>query len=104
MMRWINDWLATGAYDELEPGDALVVDVRHHVDKAGNPHKALRRSIERALAGHQAGKKIIVACDFGISRSNAIAAGILSRAECCSFDQALALVVAATKETRSSWR
>lgn len=100
MIRWIRDWLGTAAYNDLDRGDSLVVDVRHHVDKAGNPEHALRRSIETGLAGRREGKRIIVACDFGISRSNAIAAGILSRAEGYSFDQALSEVVEATGETQ----
>ena len=89
MICWINDWLGTGAYNDLNDGDPLIVDVRHHVDKAGNTSEALRWSIDAALAGHRQGKKVVVACDFGISRSNAIAAGILSRAEGRSFDEAL---------------
>lgn len=41
---------------------------------------------------------MVVACDFGISRSNAIAAGILSLVENKSYDRAVQEVVDATAE------
>jgi len=100
MIRWVRDWLGTASYNDLNRGDWLIVDVRHHVDKAGNPSGALRQSIDTALAGHREGQRIVVACDFGISRSNAIAAGVLSRVEGCSFDDALSQVIVATGETQ----
>jgi nucleoside-diphosphate-sugar epimerase len=100
VIRWIRDWLGTAAHDEITPGDWVVVDVRHHVDKAGNRPEALRESIEAALAQRHDGRKIVLACDFGISRSNAIAAGVLSLAEGLGFDDALAEVIAKTGEAQ----
>jgi nucleoside-diphosphate-sugar epimerase len=99
VIRWIRERLGTAPYSKLPDGPWTVIDVRHLVDKAGNapePIAALVRSGAEALRG---GGIVVVACDFGVSRSNAIAAGILSIVEERTFDAALRDVLDATGET-----
>lgn len=98
MIRWINQWLGTCAYDRRGPGDYALIDVRDLVDKGGNSSAAIVASIEAGAAARKAGRKVVVACDFGVSRSNSVAAGILSVVENCSLDSAVANVIAATGE------
>lgn len=69
------------------------------MDKGGNSARAILDCIETGAALLRSNLTVIVVCDFGVSRSNSIAAGILSRAENCSFDGALARVLAATGES-----
>ena len=89
MIRWIYERLGTCAYEELEPDGFAIVDVRHLVDKCGNSYQLIAESIQQGIAAWKAGQTVVVACDFGISWSNAIAAGILTSAANLSFDEAL---------------
>lgn len=98
MIRWINPYLGTGAYDEVRGGPWPVLDVRHLVDKGGNPGQVINGLIREGVDLIQSGRRLVVACDFGVSRSNAIAAGILSVVESCDFDDALRVVIEKTGE------
>jgi UDP-glucuronate decarboxylase len=100
MIRWIvANQLGTGPFDRIPPDDYTVLDVRELVDKAGNSTDAVRAKIDEGLAVIKSGSALVVACDFGISRSNAIAAGILASWRAIDFDDALQLVLAETGET-----
>jgi nucleoside-diphosphate-sugar epimerase len=99
MIRWITDRLGTCAYDQRPDGDYQLIDVRHLVDKGGNSSAAIAQCIEAGIAALNSGRTVVVACDFGVSRSNSIAAGILSVGERCSFDEGVARVLAATGES-----
>lgn len=98
MIRWITDCLGTGPYDQVGTGDWRLLDVRHLVDKAGNSDAAVAKVVRDGVEALQRGQKVVIACDFGISRSNAIAAGILSLAENRPYDQAVAEVIRTTGE------
>ena len=98
MTVWITPRLGTCAYDQRPETGFYLVDVRHLVDKGGNASVAIRKCIEAGVAALKSGQVVLVACDFGVSRSNSIAAGILSVAEGCSFDEAIARVLGATGE------
>jgi hypothetical protein len=87
--------LGTGPFNELGSGSFEIVDVRHLVDKAGNPSKEVAEAVEAGALLLKRGRSVVVACDFGISRSNSIAAGIISVVDGTSLDE----VVAATKES-----
>ncbi len=79
MIRWITDNLGTAPYCEAKDlPEVLIVDVRSLVDKPGNTPSMIRQKLQIAVDGLQAGRRVVVCCDFGISRSNAIAAGILA--------------------------
>jgi nucleoside-diphosphate-sugar epimerase/rhodanese-related sulfurtransferase len=98
-VRWITPLLCTGPGAEVTSvPDAVVIDVRSFVDRAGNTPAEMR---EKLLAGAKAlneGKPTFVCCDHGISRSNAFAAGILTLAENIPFEESLRKVIEATGE------
>lgn len=99
-IRWITPLLGTGpamAVREIA-GDIHIVDVRDLVDKSGNRADAVAEKIQQGHDLLTSGKKTVVCCDYGISRSNAIAAGILARAEGISLEAAVRRVQDATGE------
>lgn len=97
MICWITDSLGTASWGEVsELPDIHILDVRDLVDKGGNPREVVRLKIEQATRYLQDGKKVIVCCDYGISRSNAIAAGIISKHQGKSLNDAIRCVVSAT--------
>lgn len=98
MIRWIRPRLGTAPFNEIPEGDFAIVDVRRLVDKSGNPSTVVLEAVEAGLQLLRAGRTVVIACDFGISRSNSIAAGVLSRAEGKTFDAALVDVIDATGE------
>jgi nucleoside-diphosphate-sugar epimerase len=100
-VRWITTLLGTAAATEVidAPTDIYIIDVRDLVDKAGNGNSIIQEKVNQGITLLLAGKKIIVCCDYGISRSNAIATGILAIANKLSFDEALRQVQEATGET-----
>jgi len=98
MIRWIRDRLGTAPYDTLSPGDWHVLDVRHLVDQGGNTRESIRRVVAEGAEKFREGARLVVACDLGISRSNAIAAGIISELEGIPYDRALAEVLDRTNE------
>jgi nucleoside-diphosphate-sugar epimerase len=99
MIRWITDKVGTAAWDNArEQPDCALLDVRDLVDKSGNFPEGIRRKVEEGVALLQQGGRLIVCCDYGMSRSNAIAAGILSIVQRMTFADAIRLVLRATGE------
>lgn len=100
MIRWITEHLGTCAFDEAGgAAGARVLDVRALVDRAGNRADEIKVHVEQGAAWLGAGERVVVCCDYGMSRSNAVAAGILARAEGLTLDAAIRRVLAATSET-----
>ncbi len=100
-IRWITPLLGTGPFPAAgETIDATVVDVRDLVDKAGNKWQTVFKKIEQGAAALGRGEKVVVCCDYGMSRSNAVAAGILSVFEKRDFEDSLRQVLKATGETQ----
>lgn len=98
-VRWIRPNLGTSpAMSVSASEDTAVLDVRDLVDKGGNTSKAVLEKIEKGAALLRDGKRVIVACDYGISRSNAIAAGIIAYVQGISVDAAIREVIARTDE------
>lgn len=99
MIRWITDMLGTGpAFSpEITPAMAII-DVRDFVDKGGNPVEAVRDRLQEGLTALRQGRQVVVTCDYGISRSNAIASGILALHETIPLEQAVAQTMEATGE------
>jgi nucleoside-diphosphate-sugar epimerase len=100
MIRWIvEDQLGTA------PGDSIardrrfhVVDTRAMVDKRGNSADDLLGKVREGVEELRRGGSVVVVCDFGVSRSNTIAAGILAEWRGLDLDAALAQVIATTGE------
>lgn len=98
-IRWITPHLGTGpALLVRQEADINIIDVRDLVDKAGNPSEAVRQKITEGCDSLRAGKKTVVCCDYGISRSNAVAVGILAMHEAIPFEAAVRRVLEATGE------
>lgn len=98
-IRWITEQIGTAPALDVQdmPGVALV-DVRDLVDKAGNREAPVKEKVLRGVAYLNSGVKTIVCCDYGISRSNAIAAGIISVHQKISFLDAVRIVQDRTGE------
>ena len=100
MTRWITDYLGTAAWDEAQqPPDTRIIDVRELVDRAGNFPDIAARKIDEAVACLGREQKVIICCDYGMSRSNAIAAGVLARREGIRLNEAVRRVLDATGES-----
>jgi UDP-glucuronate decarboxylase len=99
VIRWITQQLGTAAFTDREVGPQFeILDVRDLVDKSGNSAKATREKIDQGLELLSQGRRLVVCCDYGISRSNAIAAGILSRQTDVPLETAVRQVLHATGE------
>jgi nucleoside-diphosphate-sugar epimerase len=100
MIRWIiPEKLGTAPDGDYvaERGD-VKVDARTLVDKHGNLPTALLDKINQGLSALKAGHRVIIVCDFGVSRSNTIAAGILAKSREMATDAAVDEVIRATGE------
>ena len=97
MIRWIHPRLGTAPATEVRLPHVLV-DVRDLVDRDGNFVAEVAQKIARGVEALALGQTVVVGCDLGISRSNAVAAGILSRTKNLQFVEALRQVQQATGE------
>jgi UDP-glucuronate decarboxylase len=101
MIRWITEYLGTAACEEVTALKGIrVVDVRELVDKGGNSASMIRAKIDEVLNHLRQGEKVVICCDYGMSRSNAIAAGVLSLYENIDFNEAIRYVMHTTNETQ----
>jgi len=98
-IRWITPMLGTApALLVKDDAEISIIDVRDLVDKAGNPLDAVLNKINLGCDSLRAGLKTVVCCDYGISRSNAVAVGILATYECIPFEAAVRRVLDSTGE------
>lgn len=98
-IRWITPLLGTApALSVRQDVDIHIVDVRDLVDKPGNRAEAVKLKITEGVQLLLDGKKTVVCCDYGISRSNAVAVGILAMHESITFENAVRRVLNATGE------
>ena len=101
MIRWILEGvLGTLPFEEVEVSlpKAKILDVRDLVDKNGNQPHVVRNKIKQAVLWLTNGDTVLICCDHGISRSNAIATGVLSVYRNIEIDDAIKIVVETTKE------
>ena len=99
MISWITNYIGTAAYGEaIGKKGICIVDVRDMVDREGNINSWVREKIEEALSHSSKGQKVVICCDYGMSRSNAVAAGVLAKSEKVTFNEALKRVICANKE------
>jgi UDP-glucuronate decarboxylase len=99
-IRWITDYLGTAPADspDINIGEVDIIDVRDLVDKAGNTKALILEKINQAVMSLSRQKKTIICCDYGISRSNAIAAGVVSLHYQMPFNESVGLVLSKTRE------
>ena len=92
-INWITPLLGTAPYEGCQvEGQSKIIDVRDLVDKEGNTQDTVRRKIEEGVLRVSQNMPTIICCDYGISRSNAVAAGILAKAYKLSLTDAVGLV------------
>ena len=100
-IRWITPMLGTAAATAAQGiPDISIVDVRDLVDKAGNGSGPVQEKIRQGVELLTQGKRTVVCCDYGMSRSNAVATGILATFEKIGFEKALRRVQEATGEAQ----
>lgn len=100
MIRWIIPGLLGTAPDsDYVAEGSIKVDARTLVDKHGNSPAALCDKIDEGVSALETGRRVIIVCDFGVSRSNTIAAGILAKSRGMAIDAAVAEIVKATGES-----
>ena len=99
-VRWITPLLGTAPATLVKDvEDIYVIDVRDLLDKAGNPVSEMSRKIKEGVDSLAQGRRTVICCDYGMSRSNAVATGVLSSFEKITFTEALRRVQVATGET-----
>ncbi len=99
-IRWITEQLGTSPWGPaFASGPIAVVDVRLLRDAAGNSPLLIREKIAEARDHLKRGAPVVICCDFGISRSNAIAAAVLAEDAGISLGESLLRVIQATSET-----
>ncbi len=100
MIRWVTEQLGISAWGHVGADkDIQAVDVRDLVDKEGNAPAMVRAKIDEVLSHLQQGRRVAVCCDYGISRSAALVAGILVIHERVTLEEAVRRVMTATGET-----
>lgn len=96
MIHWINNELGTAQKNEVKKNIYKIVDVRDMVDKQGNPKQLILEKINTAIQLIKEKNKVVVCCDYGLSRSNAIAVGVLVKYYGYNFEEAVKLIIQKT--------
>lgn len=80
MVNWLTDNIGTGAYLTVvkENENKIIVDVRDIVDKDGNTAESILCKIKEAQNILSLYQKVIICCDYGMSRSNSIAVAVIA--------------------------
>jgi len=101
MIRWITDRIGTSPWaDEFVSGDIRIVDVRDLRDGSGNAPSLIKEKVDMALCHLKHGERVVICCDYGISRSNAVAAAVLAKLDNRKLNETLLQVIDATGEER----
>lgn len=98
MIRWISDSLGTSAFSTQRSDGRFIIDVRELLDRSGNSVEAVKRKVDEGVEALRDGQTVIVCCEQGVSRSNAVAAGILAVTDGIGFRAALEQVRTRTGE------
>lgn len=99
MIRWITSSLGTAPWTGTDDVSGYRrLDVRLLADSAGNSPAVVAGLLREGLSLLRSGVPLVVACHFGMSRSNAVAAGLLALSEDGPFLPALARVAQVTGE------
>ncbi len=98
MIRWITENLGTAKIEDVNGRGYSVVDVRDLVDKEGNLNQVILEKIDAVVDLLKQNHKVVICCDYGISRSNAIAIGAIVKCFNYDFDEAVKFVMDKTEE------
>jgi len=98
MIKWITNELGTAKKNETDEDIYNIIDVRDMVDKRGNSDQLILAKINAVIKLLKNKKRIVVCCDYGISRSNAIAVGVLVKYYGYDFEDAIKQVIKKTGE------
>lgn len=95
MVNWLTDNIGTGAYLTVvkQNDNTIIVDVRDVVDKDGNTVEAILNKIEEAQNILKQYQKVIICCDYGMSRSNSIAVAVIAQYLSIPFSEAVKSVI-----------
>jgi len=88
---WVTDTIGTCAYGDCYESGVVVVDCRDLAD-GPNPSEPVWVKIKTALNALQSGQRVLLQCAAGVSRSNAIAAAVISLRESIPYGRALGKV------------
>ena len=88
MIKWITDELGVARKGDISENISKIVDVRDIIDGTGNPESLILKKIDNAIGIVKKKYKAIVCCDHGLSRSNAIAVGVLVKHYGYTFEDA----------------
>jgi len=98
MIRWITENLGTARIEDVNDKNYSIVDVRNLVDREGNTNQAILEKINAVVNLLKQNHKVVICCDYGISRSNAVAIGAIVKCFHYDFDEAVKFVMEKTKE------
>lgn len=96
MIHWINNELGTAQKSEVKENNYKIVDVRDMVDKKGNSKQLILEKINTAIQLIKEKNRVVICCDYGLSRSNAIAIGVLVKYYGYNFEEAVKLIIKKT--------
>lgn len=85
---WVTDKIGTCAYGDYYDAGVVIVDCRDLADGT-NPVEPVWMKIKTALNALECGQRVLLQCGAGVSRSNAIAAAVLSLDETIPYSNAL---------------
>jgi len=87
-------YLLEGNYqsDQKTPDSWTVVDVRRLLDNDSNNLEDYQKYIDLSFKAIKEHGKVVICCSYGISRSNAIALGVLVKYYGMNFSEALQLI------------
>jgi len=96
MIKWLTNQLGIGKKGEVNENIYKIVDVREMVDKEGNPNQLILEKIDTGIKLIKKNNKVVICCDYGMSRSNVIAIGILVKYYKYGFAEAVKYVIKKT--------
>ena len=92
MVYWITWQLGTSAYCDHEDLSSFMVYNLMKLEDGWNEPMILANTMMTVIADLRAGKRVILMCAAGISRSNGMAMGVLSAYHNLAFDDAKRIV------------